>query len=90
MHPKLTENLIASVKRRVAQGDCPTEPALALETLEDLVLTQAARITALIEALQTGRDYVVLSIKNDGGPQGREIDRSSLEAIDAALGNAAE
>ena len=41
MHLAAAEKLIESVRRREQQGDHPTEPALSVETLEDLVLTLA-------------------------------------------------
>lgn len=39
MHLSAAAKLVESVRRREQQGDHPTEPALSIETLEDLVLT---------------------------------------------------
>jgi hypothetical protein len=41
MYAKLRETVIESVRRRVAQGDCPTEPAQHIETLEHALLDLA-------------------------------------------------
>lgn len=42
MHKLLADKMVASIRTRVAQGDNPTEPAVSVENLEDLVLTLAA------------------------------------------------
>jgi hypothetical protein len=38
MHPLLLDEVIESVRRRVGQGDCPTEAPQSRETLENAVL----------------------------------------------------
>jgi hypothetical protein len=48
MHPTALVALVHSVKRRIKQGDCPTEPPHSRETLEEMVsdlwdLWQASR-----------------------------------------------
>lgn len=37
MHKLAVERIIDSVQRRVAQGDCPTEPPQTVETLEEVI-----------------------------------------------------
>jgi ribosomal protein L40E len=37
MHPTALVDLVHSVKRRIKQGDWPTEPPLHMETLEEMV-----------------------------------------------------
>lgn len=37
MHPTALVELAHSVKRRIRQGDCPTEPPQSRETLEEMV-----------------------------------------------------
>lgn len=37
MHPTALVELAHSVKRRIRQGDCPTEPPHSRETLEEMV-----------------------------------------------------
>lgn len=43
MHADLREAIIASVRRRFEQGDCPTEPAHTVETLEHVILDLAPK-----------------------------------------------
>lgn len=38
MHPLAAEEILASVRRRAAQGDNPTEPAQSVEILEEAIL----------------------------------------------------
>lgn len=37
MHKQLLQELVTSVRRRIAQGDCPTEPPFSREQLENAV-----------------------------------------------------
>lgn len=41
MLASIREAVIASVRRRASQGDCPTEPAHSIETLENVILDLA-------------------------------------------------
>lgn len=41
MLAQLRDAVIASVRRRVEQGDCPTEPAHSVEMLENVILDLA-------------------------------------------------
>lgn len=49
MHKLILDQVVASVRRRVEQGDCPTEPAQSVETLELAViqLAEAAKARSL-------------------------------------------
>jgi hypothetical protein len=50
MHQLAVEAIIRSVQKRVAQGDCPTEPAHSIETLEEVIIELAnARLRRQIE-----------------------------------------
>lgn len=51
MHPKLLEAMVTSVRTRKAQGDCPVEPQLSVENLEDAVTDLADDIAAFKRAL---------------------------------------
>lgn len=42
MHPLLTEKIIENVRRRIAQGDNPSQPPHSVETLEDALDSCAA------------------------------------------------
>ena len=42
MHKLLVEKMVESVRRRVAQGDCPIEPAYSVEILEHCIVELAA------------------------------------------------
>lgn len=48
VHPLATKELVASVRLRISQGDCPTEPPLSRETLEGLVDSIAPRRLKLL------------------------------------------
>ncbi len=41
MHISAVREIVASVQRRIAQGDYPTEPAQSIETLEDALVSLA-------------------------------------------------
>lgn len=41
MHKLAVEAIVNSVQKRVAQGDCPTEPPQSLETLEEVICALA-------------------------------------------------
>ncbi len=43
MHSQAADAIVESVRRREAQGDCPTEPAQSVETLENCILELARR-----------------------------------------------
>ena len=43
MHLSALKAVLESVRRRVAQGDCPTEPPQSVETLEDALLSLEKR-----------------------------------------------
>lgn len=45
MQDELRKTLLERVRRRVGQGDFPTEPSLSVENLEDLVIALASRAT---------------------------------------------
>jgi hypothetical protein len=47
MHPQLVSNFVERIRIRSAQGDCPTEPPLSVEMLEDIVLSLAARTSPI-------------------------------------------
>lgn len=47
MLDKLRDVVVASVRLRRSQGDCPTEPAYSVEWLEDVILDQAIATDAL-------------------------------------------
>jgi hypothetical protein len=50
MHTLAVEAIIRSVQKRVAQGDCPTEPPQTVETLESVIIELAsARLRHQIE-----------------------------------------
>jgi hypothetical protein len=50
MHTLAVEAIIRSVQKRVAQGDCPTEPPQTIETLESVIVELAnARLHRQIE-----------------------------------------
>lgn len=51
MHPALVIKIVESIQRRVAQGDCPTEPPQSVETLEGAVLELYAQTLRLQIAL---------------------------------------
>jgi len=44
---KLRDAVIASVRLRASQGDCPTEPAHSVETLESVILDLARAVDAV-------------------------------------------
>lgn len=48
MHLLAVKKLVESVRRRERQGDCPTEPVLSVENLEDLVVTLADQLAARV------------------------------------------
>ena len=54
---KLRDAVIASVRLRASQGDCPTEPAHSVETLESVILDLARAVDAVPagEVLARGR-----------------------------------
>lgn len=41
MHPLAVDAIVRSIQKRVAQGDCPTEPAHSVETLEEVIIELA-------------------------------------------------
>ncbi len=41
MHEMLVREYVSKVRERVKQGDCPIEPALSVELLEELVVQLA-------------------------------------------------
>lgn len=41
MHKLAVQRIVDSVQRRVAQGDCPTEPPQSRETLEEVIVELA-------------------------------------------------
>jgi hypothetical protein len=49
MHLRALKEVIASVTRRAAQGDCPTEPVQRVELLEEAVLELVARLDDVTE-----------------------------------------
>lgn len=50
MHRLAVEAIIRSVQKRAIQGDCPTEPAQSVETLEGVIMELAnARLRRQIE-----------------------------------------
>lgn len=64
MHKQALRAIVASVRRRVSQGDCPTEPAQPLEVLE----------TALIELADMNQRMGELQMAQNpkGDPTGNE------------------
>lgn len=52
MHTDLLDIFVKRIRTRVSQGDCPTEPVLSTENLEDAVLALADDV----ERLTRGRD----------------------------------
>lgn len=44
MHLKLTRKLVEQVRQRTNEGDCPSNPALSVETLESLVDSLASQL----------------------------------------------
>jgi hypothetical protein len=57
MHADLRNAVIASVRRRVEQGDCPTEPAHTVETLENVILDLAPKVASEDQAARDRRMY---------------------------------
>lgn len=51
MHPIAVWKIVDSVRLRVNQGDCPTEPPHSRETLEEVVLELSAQVQRLQIAL---------------------------------------
>lgn len=52
MHPLAAGAIVGSVKKRIAQGDCPTEKAFDVETLEGALM----EVHRLFEAEQRQRE----------------------------------
>lgn len=56
MHRALAEAWIKVVRIRASQGDCPDEPALTVEQLEDLAIHFADSLAATEQNLHHWRD----------------------------------
>jgi hypothetical protein len=62
MHPTALVELVHSVKRRIKQGDCPTEPPQSRETLESMV-------ESLWDSWQRDRNKLKILTDPDDDPQ---------------------
>lgn len=51
MHPTLADEIVKSVRKRISQGDCPTEPPQSIETLEGVIDELADRPRRQLRAL---------------------------------------
>jgi len=71
MLDKLRDAVIASVRLRASQGDCPTEPAHSVETLENVILDLAPAVDAVpageVERLACIRTSMALLQQNSEG-----------------------
>lgn len=55
MHRDLLDITIETIRRREAEGDCPTTPAYSVEWLENAVLTLAEQADAARAAIAEAR-----------------------------------
>lgn len=59
MHPLAAGLITGSVIKRVAQGDCPAEPAHSVETLEDALI----EVNRLFQAEQKVREQLETALR---------------------------
>jgi len=59
MHTLAAGRIVGSVKKRIAQGDCPTEKAFDVETLEEALV----EVHRLFEAEQRQREKLETSLR---------------------------
>lgn len=52
MHPLLLDDVIALCRRRLAQGDSPTEQPASVETLENAVIQLADTLASELRELE--------------------------------------
>lgn len=90
MHAKLAAALVASVRRRIEQGDCPIEKAQSVEMLEHLVDDLASALEPFasypIPEGRTGDNAVTMTVKASDISRARDLTdagRAALEQGDA-------
>lgn len=68
MHTLAAGAIVGSVKKRVAQGDCPTEKAFDVETLECALM----EVHRLFEAEQRERETLATAVREECSAAGCE------------------
>ncbi|WP_163006069.1 hypothetical protein [Methylobacterium brachiatum] len=84
MHPMIADAQIAQVRQRASEGDCPTTPALSVESLEDLVRHLADRLPPTPND-ETEFDTLVDATEFYEECLGRRLALNRAEAAEAAL-----
>lgn len=84
MHLMIADAQIAQVRQRASEGDCPTTPALSVESLEDLVLHLADRLPATPNDETVG-DTLVDATEFYEECLGRRLALNRAEAAEDAL-----